>query len=160
MVSTSNCVRFFILSVCAHPSSNSDAKRPCCSTCARSHAYAVSHAVEGAVFPPHPECTYDEGVSSQSMTALLRQHSKLVPAFDPDAGNSVSRKMYEKMESKIRAYCTCDHYSRIALIAKPQTSLRPSCWRRTERYNPYNNIQTRESALQWSVRMSQAPRRR
>ncbi|KAI0340132.1 hypothetical protein BDW22DRAFT_441359 [Trametopsis cervina] len=52
-----------------------DAKRPCCSTCARSHAYAVSHAVEGAVFPPHPECTYDE-----------------------DAGNSVSRKMYEKME--------------------------------------------------------------
>ncbi|KAI0691177.1 hypothetical protein BC835DRAFT_1432535, partial [Cytidiella melzeri] len=62
-----------------------DAKRPCCSTCARSHAYAVSHAVEGAVFPPQPDCTYDEAV----------------PVFDPDAGNSVSRKMYEKMESRI-----------------------------------------------------------
>ena len=24
-------------------------------------AYAVAHAVEGAVFPEHPECTYDEG---------------------------------------------------------------------------------------------------
>lgn len=39
----------------------SDAKRPSCSTCVRSHAYAVAHAVEGAVFPEHPECTYDEG---------------------------------------------------------------------------------------------------
>ena len=39
----------------------SDAKRPCCSTCVRSHAYAVAHAVEGAIFPDQPECTYDEG---------------------------------------------------------------------------------------------------
>lgn len=61
-----------------------DAKRPCCSTCVRSHAYAVAHAVEGASLPEHPECTYDE-----------------VPVFDSDSGNSISRKMYEKMEHKI-----------------------------------------------------------
>ncbi|KZT01965.1 uncharacterized protein LAESUDRAFT_443524 [Laetiporus sulphureus 93-53] len=35
-----------------------DAKRPC-STCIRSHAYAVAHAPPGAKMPPAPECTYD-----------------------------------------------------------------------------------------------------
>ncbi|KAI0375308.1 hypothetical protein BV20DRAFT_933614, partial [Pilatotrama ljubarskyi] len=38
---------------------HSDAKRPC-STCVRSHSYAVAHASPGAELPPHPECTYDE----------------------------------------------------------------------------------------------------
>lgn len=36
-----------------------DAKRPC-STCARSHSYAVAHAPEGAELPEHPVCTFDE----------------------------------------------------------------------------------------------------
>ncbi|GBE77868.1 hypothetical protein SCP_0107500 [Sparassis crispa] len=36
-----------------------DAKRPC-STCLRSHKYALSHAPAGAELPPHPECTYDD----------------------------------------------------------------------------------------------------
>lgn len=37
----------------------SDAKRPC-STCVRSHTYALSHAAEGALVPPNPVCTFDE----------------------------------------------------------------------------------------------------
>ncbi|KAI0721342.1 hypothetical protein C8T65DRAFT_631383 [Cerioporus squamosus] len=36
-----------------------DAKKPC-STCVRSHAYAVAHAPPGTEHPPHPECTFDE----------------------------------------------------------------------------------------------------
>ncbi|KAI0734600.1 hypothetical protein C8Q72DRAFT_806895 [Fomitopsis betulina] len=36
-----------------------DAKRPC-STCVRSHSYAVAHAPAGAELPPHPHCTFDE----------------------------------------------------------------------------------------------------
>ncbi|EMD42002.1 hypothetical protein CERSUDRAFT_110542 [Gelatoporia subvermispora B] len=36
-----------------------DAKRPC-STCVRSHSYAVAHAPAGAELPPHPDCTFDE----------------------------------------------------------------------------------------------------
>ncbi|KZT75140.1 hypothetical protein DAEQUDRAFT_720354 [Daedalea quercina L-15889] len=36
-----------------------DAKRPC-STCVRSHAYAVAHAPAGAELPPQPHCTFDE----------------------------------------------------------------------------------------------------
>ena len=38
----------------------SDAQRPC-STCVRSHSYAVAHAPAGADLPPFPECTFDEG---------------------------------------------------------------------------------------------------
>ncbi|KZT21176.1 hypothetical protein NEOLEDRAFT_1121516 [Neolentinus lepideus HHB14362 ss-1] len=38
----------------------SDAKRPACSTCVRSHAHAVNHAPAGVDIPPRPECTYDE----------------------------------------------------------------------------------------------------
>ena len=52
------CVSVVLIALCG---SCSDAKRPCCSTCLRSHAYAVAHAVEGATFPDQPECTYDEG---------------------------------------------------------------------------------------------------
>ncbi|RDX50427.1 hypothetical protein OH76DRAFT_1402463 [Lentinus brumalis] len=37
-----------------------DAKRPSCSTCVRSHAYAVAHAPPGTEHAPHPECTFDE----------------------------------------------------------------------------------------------------
>ncbi|OCH96219.1 hypothetical protein OBBRIDRAFT_787678 [Obba rivulosa] len=40
-----------------------DAKRPC-STCVRSHSYAVAHAPAGAELPPHPECTFDEVAGS------------------------------------------------------------------------------------------------
>ncbi|CAL1695310.1 unnamed protein product [Somion occarium] len=36
-----------------------DAQRPC-STCVRSHSYAVAHAPAGVELPPHPECTFDE----------------------------------------------------------------------------------------------------
>ncbi|KAH9937175.1 uncharacterized protein B0H18DRAFT_969438 [Fomitopsis serialis] len=36
-----------------------DAKRPC-STCVRSHSYAVAHAPPGAELPPNPHCTFDE----------------------------------------------------------------------------------------------------
>ncbi|KZT65541.1 hypothetical protein DAEQUDRAFT_759320 [Daedalea quercina L-15889] len=36
----------------------SDAKRPC-STCIRSHAYALAHAPPGAKMPTVPDCTYD-----------------------------------------------------------------------------------------------------
>ncbi|THG98711.1 hypothetical protein EW026_g3513 [Hermanssonia centrifuga] len=43
-----------------------------------------AHAVDGVVLPDVPECTYDE-----------------VPVFDSESGSSVSRKLYEKMESKI-----------------------------------------------------------
>ena len=45
---------------------HSDAKRPC-STCVRSHAYAVAHAPPGTEHPPHPECTYDEGESDHPL---------------------------------------------------------------------------------------------
>ena len=40
----------------------SDAQRPC-STCVRSHAYALSHAApaQRVTMPPRPDCTYDEG---------------------------------------------------------------------------------------------------
>lgn len=86
---------------------HSDAKRPCCSTCVRSHAYAVAHAVEGTVFPDKPECTYDEGRSVPTLRRSLPTtltDTLPVPVFDADAGNSVSRKLYEKMENKIREW--------------------------------------------------------
>ncbi|KAJ3537494.1 hypothetical protein NM688_g6679 [Phlebia brevispora] len=85
-----------------------DAKRPCCSTCTRSHAYAVSHAVEGTVLPEQPECTYDEGANVALIMApdiSLTDLIDAVPVFDSESGNSVSRKLYEKMESKIGEFC-------------------------------------------------------
>ena len=38
----------------------SDAKRPC-STCVRSHAYAVAHTPKGVTIPSHFDCTFDDG---------------------------------------------------------------------------------------------------
>ncbi|KAH9846804.1 hypothetical protein C2E23DRAFT_743274 [Lenzites betulinus] len=50
-----------------------DAKRPC-STCIRSHSYAVSHAPPGADLPSHPECTFDE--SSEPSEPSLQDSPK------------------------------------------------------------------------------------
>ncbi|KZT05881.1 uncharacterized protein LAESUDRAFT_726455 [Laetiporus sulphureus 93-53] len=50
-----------------------DAKRPC-STCVRSHSYAVAHAPAGAELPPHPHCTFDE--VSEADTNDLFEHPK------------------------------------------------------------------------------------
>ncbi|KAJ3530808.1 hypothetical protein NM688_g7659 [Phlebia brevispora] len=38
---------------------NCDTKRPC-STCVRSHAYAIAHATEESDIPDEPECTYGD----------------------------------------------------------------------------------------------------
>ncbi|EKM55966.1 uncharacterized protein PHACADRAFT_256950 [Phanerochaete carnosa HHB-10118-sp] len=63
-----------------------DAKRPC-STCLRSHAYALSHAPpsERSSLPPKPECTYDE-VST---------------AEPPEQTPPAPKTRYEKLESRI-----------------------------------------------------------
>ena len=45
-----------------HNSISSDAKRPACSTCLRSHAYAASHANAETVLPLEPECTYGKSI--------------------------------------------------------------------------------------------------
>ena len=44
----------------AEQASYSDAKRPC-STCLRSHSYALAHVQQGSHLPPNPECTFDDG---------------------------------------------------------------------------------------------------
>ncbi|KIP05989.1 hypothetical protein PHLGIDRAFT_107482 [Phlebiopsis gigantea 11061_1 CR5-6] len=61
-----------------------DAQRPC-STCLRSHAYALSHAspADRANLPPRPDCTYDEDASTPE---------QLPPA---------PKTRYEKLESRI-----------------------------------------------------------
>ncbi|KAI0830615.1 hypothetical protein BC628DRAFT_1312690 [Trametes gibbosa] len=64
--------------------SSADAKRPC-STCIRSHSYAVSHAPPGADLPPHPECTFDE--SSEQ-------------ASEPNPQDSPKNR-FERLESRI-----------------------------------------------------------
>ncbi|GJE87922.1 Zn(II)2Cys6 transcription factor [Phanerochaete sordida] len=63
-----------------------DAKRPC-STCLRSHAYALSHAPpsERAALPQRPECTYDE-VSTDA---------------PPELAPPAPKTRYEKLESRI-----------------------------------------------------------
>ncbi|OBZ79584.1 hypothetical protein A0H81_00861 [Grifola frondosa] len=60
-----------------------DAKRPC-STCVRSHSYAVAHANAGTELPAHPDCTYDD-VSGSSI---------------PDADDSPKTR-FETLESRI-----------------------------------------------------------
>ncbi|KAL6306492.1 hypothetical protein BKA93DRAFT_840803 [Sparassis latifolia] len=85
---------------------HSDANRPC-STCVRSHAYAVAHAPAGANLPAHPECTFDAGASTlipapehpknrferlerkiNELEALLREKDKMTSeAFIPPANN-------------------------------------------------------------------------
>ncbi|KAI0931896.1 hypothetical protein AcW1_000826 [Taiwanofungus camphoratus] len=50
-----------------------DAKRPC-STCVRSHTYAVAHAPAGTDLPPHPQCTFDE--VSEADDAEQYEHPK------------------------------------------------------------------------------------
>ncbi|KAJ3541142.1 hypothetical protein NM688_g6125 [Phlebia brevispora] len=63
-----------------------DAKRPC-STCVRSHSYALAHASgsDRAALPQHPECTYDE-IST-------------APPVEPTPPAPKNR--YERLESRI-----------------------------------------------------------
>ncbi|KAI0639707.1 hypothetical protein C8Q77DRAFT_1214178 [Trametes polyzona] len=63
---------------------SSDAKRPC-STCIRSHAYAVAHAPSGIELPSHPECTFDE--SSEPCA--------------PDSQDLSPKNRFERLESRI-----------------------------------------------------------
>ncbi|KAI0922370.1 hypothetical protein AcV7_005920 [Taiwanofungus camphoratus] len=60
-----------------------DAKRPC-STCVRSHAYAVAHAPAGATMPLHPDCTFDA-----------------VPDINFVEQQEPPKSRFEKLESKI-----------------------------------------------------------
>ncbi|KAH9840158.1 uncharacterized protein C8Q71DRAFT_746053 [Rhodofomes roseus] len=60
-----------------------DAKRPC-TTCIRSHAYALAHAPPGATMPAGPDCTYD---LVPNLSGLLQQ--------DPPEGR------LEKLETRI-----------------------------------------------------------
>ncbi|KAJ7235915.1 hypothetical protein B0H12DRAFT_1238654 [Mycena haematopus] len=63
----------------------SDAKRPACSTCIRSHAHTVAHAPPGtqSQLPSAPECTFDDIV-------------------EPPTVNEPSKTRYEKLESRIQ----------------------------------------------------------
>ncbi|KAI0361291.1 hypothetical protein OH77DRAFT_1544576 [Trametes cingulata] len=63
---------------------HSDAKRPC-STCVRSHSYAVAHASPDADLPPHPECTYDDS-------------SEPPNTFDTEES---SKDKFERLETRI-----------------------------------------------------------
>ncbi|KAJ7492527.1 hypothetical protein FB451DRAFT_1218642 [Mycena latifolia] len=69
---------------CRRRKLGSDAKRPACSTCIRSHAHAVTHAPPGtqAQLPLEPECTFDDVVDLPIVT-------------------EVSKSRYEKLESRI-----------------------------------------------------------
>ncbi|KAI0652152.1 hypothetical protein C8Q79DRAFT_936455 [Trametes meyenii] len=60
-----------------------DAKRPC-STCIRSHSYAVAHASPGADLPPQPECTFDE-----------------TPELSSSDMQDSSKDRFEKLENRI-----------------------------------------------------------
>ncbi|KAH8102517.1 hypothetical protein BXZ70DRAFT_786901 [Cristinia sonorae] len=60
-----------------------DAQRPC-STCVRSHSYAVAHAPAGADLPPFPECTFDE----------VSEHKDQEPHEAP-------KNRFERLESRI-----------------------------------------------------------
>ncbi|KAI0788632.1 hypothetical protein C8Q75DRAFT_241835 [Abortiporus biennis] len=60
-----------------------DAKRPC-STCVRSHSYAVAHAPAGVELPPHPECTFDE-----------------LPDTPPSEPVETPKNRFERLESRI-----------------------------------------------------------
>ncbi|KAJ2928849.1 hypothetical protein H1R20_g8248, partial [Candolleomyces eurysporus] len=74
-----------------------DAKRPC-STCARSHAHAVSHAPPGASLPSKPECTFDESEASSTPLFALTdmQESEPVPAV-----SDAPKNKYERLENRI-----------------------------------------------------------
>ncbi|KAI9572876.1 hypothetical protein HD554DRAFT_2063701 [Boletus coccyginus] len=61
-----------------------DAKLPC-STCVRSHSYALAHAQEGSHLPLNPECTFDE-----------------VPEVGtPETYSETPRNEHEHLESRI-----------------------------------------------------------
>ena len=66
---------------------HSDAQRPACSTCIRSHKNAVNHAPPGAVVPPL-DCTFDE---------LPENGASATPT---------PKTRYEKLESRIREWST------------------------------------------------------
>ncbi|KAH9944126.1 uncharacterized protein BXZ73DRAFT_39528 [Epithele typhae] len=61
-----------------------DAKRPACSTCRRSHSYAVAHASPGTDLLPRPECTFDERASR---------------ALPPE--NQEPKNKFERLETRI-----------------------------------------------------------
>ena len=69
---------------------SSDAKRPACSTCLRSHAYAISNANAAPVLPLEPECTYDK-----SMHCIYSKHepdspvAEVNPSVSSTASNSI-----------------------------------------------------------------------
>ncbi|RXW24745.1 hypothetical protein EST38_g1100 [Candolleomyces aberdarensis] len=74
-----------------------DAKRPC-STCARSHAHAVSHAPPGANLPSKPECTFDESEASSTPLFALTdmQESEPIPTV-----SDAPKNKYERLENRI-----------------------------------------------------------
>ncbi|KAH9947919.1 hypothetical protein B0H21DRAFT_736146 [Amylocystis lapponica] len=52
-----------------------DAKRPC-STCVRSHTYAVAHAPAGTELSPNPECTFDESAEADNQEPYEQPRSR------------------------------------------------------------------------------------
>lgn len=82
---------------------SSDAKRPC-STCVRSHSYALAHASgsDRAALPQHPECTYDESEYREiSDKVVLLKLSTVSTAPPAEPTPPAPKNRYERLESRI-----------------------------------------------------------
>lgn len=105
----------------------SDARRPC-STCVRSHAYALSHAApaQRAGMPQRPDCTYDEGNSN---AALKVEHS-LIASFivaatlPAEQAPPAPKTRYEKLECRISKQSPPYHRTHRWVLTTPQTNSR------------------------------------
>lgn len=82
----------------------SDAQRPC-STCVRSHAYALAHASpnDRLNLPEQPECTFDDGMWPtldffQLNTGLIRLVTIVPP---PQPAPPAPKSRYERLENRI-----------------------------------------------------------
>ncbi|CAK5280565.1 unnamed protein product [Mycena citricolor] len=80
----------------------SDAKRPICSTCARSHAHAVAHSnpATQAKIPPTPECTFDEGQPAFHHAQI--EDVDPCSVIEPPLPTDPSQNRYESLENRIQ----------------------------------------------------------